>query len=102
MKIQIELDLPDELLSQTASRAATSLFDGPAYNNRGGASGYAAIESAVRKTILDMDWSEQILAAVAQKAPEIVHDVVGKELRAMVRAQTKAMVAAGTLMEGGK
>jgi hypothetical protein len=102
MKIQIEFDLPDEVLTQAASRAAATLFTGPSFGDRSGAAGYAAMESAVRKTILGMDWSAQIMAAVARQAPEIVHDVVGRELRSMVRAQTKAMVADGTLMEGGK
>ena len=102
MKIQIEFDLPDDLLVQTASRAAATLFTGPSLGDRSGAAGYAAMESAVRKAIMGMDWSAQILSAVARQAPEIVHDVVGKELRAMVRAQAKAMVADGTLMEGRK
>ena len=102
MKIQIELDLPDEILTRAASNAAAALFAAPSYGDRIGAAGYAAIESAVRRTILGMDWSAQIMAAVARQAPEIVYDVVGKELRSMVRAQTKAMVADGTLMEGWK
>ena len=102
MKIQIELDLPNEILTRAASNAAAALFAAPSYGDRSGAAGYAAVESAVRKTILSMDWSVQIMAAVARQAPEIVHDVVGKELRAMVRAQAKAMVADGTLLEGGK
>lgn len=101
MKMHIEFDLPDEVLRKAATTATAALFAGPEYG-RSGAVGYQAIEAAAKKEIAGIDWTAQIAEVVARLAPEIVYDVVGKELRAMVRAQAKAMVADGTLMEGKK
>lgn len=97
MKIQIEFDLPDEVLSNTSALAAKSLFQAPEWG-KDARIGYTLIEDAAKKAISEIDWSPIVKAEIARLTPDVVHDVVGVALKAMVKAQVKAMKETGELL----
>jgi hypothetical protein len=97
MKIQIEFELADILLKNTASTAAAGLFRRPEYSSPG-APGYVLVEEAAKKAIAEIDFAPFVRAEIARLTPDVVQDVVGTALRAMVKAQVKAMKESGELL----
>jgi hypothetical protein len=97
MKIQIEFELSDILLKNTASTAAAGLFRRPEYSSPG-APGYVLIEEAAKKAVAEIDFAPIVKAEIARLTPDVVQDVVGAALRAMVKAQVKAMKESGELL----
>lgn len=97
MKIQIEIDIPDNLLKTTATTAAAGLFRRPEYSSPG-APGYVLIEEAAKKAVAEIDFAPFVKAEIARLTPDVVHDVVGAALRAMVKAQVKSLKESGELL----
>jgi hypothetical protein len=98
VKIQIEFELADILLKNTASTAAAALFRRPEYNSSG-APGYVLVEEAAKKAITEIDFAPFVKAEIARLTPDVVQDVVGSALRAMVKAQVKALKESGELLQ---
>lgn len=96
MKIQIEFELADSLLKNTASTAAAGLFRRTEYSGTG-APGYVLVEEAARKAVAEIDFTPIVKAEIARLTPDVVQDVVGSALRAMVKAQVKALKESGEL-----
>jgi protein tyrosine phosphatase (PTP) superfamily phosphohydrolase (DUF442 family) len=97
MKIQIEIDLPENLLKTTAGAAAEALFRRPDYGNPG-SPGYVLIAEAAKKAVAEIDFAPFVKAEIARLTPDVVQDVVGAALRAMVKAQVKALKESGDLL----
>ena len=98
MKIQLEFELSDKLLQNTAGAAAEALFRRPEYGNTGNP-GYALIAEAARKAVAEIDFAPIVKAEIARLTPDVVHDAVGAALRAMVKAQIKALKESGELLQ---
>jgi len=97
VKIQIEFELADSLLKNTASTAAAGLFRRGEYNSPA-APGYVLIEEAAKKAVAEIDFAPFVKAEIARLTPDVVQDVVGAALRAMVKAQVKALKESGELL----
>lgn len=98
MKIQIEFDLPEDVIAKAAKSAAVALFEGPSMYGRSGSPAYVLIEDAAKRAIAEVDWTPVVKAEIARLTPDVVHDVVGTALKALVKAQVKAMKDAGDLL----
>jgi hypothetical protein len=97
MKIQIEFELSDDVLKNAASTAVVGLFRRPEYSSPG-APGYVLIEEAAKKSVAEIDFAPFVKAEIARLTPDVVQDVVGAALRAMVKAQVKALKESGELL----
>jgi hypothetical protein len=71
MKIQIEFELADILLKNTASTAAAALFRRPEYSSPG-APGYVLIEEAAKKAISEIDFAPFVKAEIARLTPDVL------------------------------
>ena len=101
MRVAIEFDLPDETIVTAARKSAIALFTAPEYSGKPGP-GWAMVAAAAQAEIAQIDWGPIVRAEIARLTPDVVRDVTGKALRAMVREQIKAMKEAGTLLDGGE
>ena len=97
MKIQIEIELTDEILRRTATTATESLFRRADYGQQHGV-GYVLMEEAAKKAVAEIDFTPIVKAEIARLTPDVVQDVVGAALRAMVKAQVKALKESGELL----
>lgn len=97
MKIQIEFELPDYVLETAARTATTRLFRQDEYREPWG-KGYVLIDEAAKKAVAEIDFTPIINAEIARITPDVVRDVVGTALRAMVKAQVKALKESGELL----
>lgn len=87
--MKIEIDIPENIITDAAIRAWKSSFRVPEFNYRDGGEGYEAIRTEVLKHLLSIQTSEEIRNAVksaaAQLAPHIVREAVTEELRKHVK-----------------
>jgi hypothetical protein len=100
--MKIEIDIPENLIKETAMRAWKVSFRQPEYHYKDGGDGYEAIRAEVQKHLMKPATIEEIRACVksfaSQLAPLVVRDAVTDELKRLVKGIVKQEKATNTLL----